>query len=57
MDKDLYVKPNQIQQEILDKLKEVGIEGHVGTPHLDRDHDSLIIPNKKDEPKYILNTF
>lgn len=57
MNKDLYVKPNKIQQEILNKLKEVGIEGHVGTPHLDRDNASLIIPNKKDEPKYILNTF
>ena len=41
---------NDLQQEIINKFKEIGIEVNVGKPHLQRDNASLIIPNN-DENK------
>lgn len=44
----------ELQQEVLRRFKEIGIEGKIGRPHLQRDNASLVIPNKDGEKKYIL---
>jgi hypothetical protein len=42
------------QDIILTKFKEIGIEGHVGQPHLQRENASLVIPNTDNNKKLIL---
>lgn len=43
-----------MQQEILKRFEKIGIKGEIGKPHLQRDHASLIVPNIKNEHKFIL---
>lgn len=43
-----------LQEQILSKFEKAGIVGRIGSPHLQRDNASLIIPNENKDKTLIL---
>jgi hypothetical protein len=54
MSKEKVTSLKMLQQEILKQFKEIGIEGKIGQPHLQRENASLIIPNENKDNTLVL---